>query len=65
MPIHAAGGTSDRLDLEIGHRMVNNFQISLKIGVVDLLEEHFPLIFNFLGFEEEVELLLLSYDIVQ
>ena len=38
--------------------MVDDFKVGLEVGVCDLLEEDSEFVFDFLGFMEEVELIL-------
>lgn len=41
--------------------MVDDFKVGFKISVCDLLEEDTEFVFDFLGFVEEVELILILF----
>lgn len=58
MPIHATRRARDWSNFEVGDRMVDDFKVGLEVGVCDLLEEDSEFVFDFLGFMEEVELIL-------
>lgn len=58
MSIETAGGPGDGSDLEGGDGMVDDFEVGFELCVLDLLEEDFELVFDLLGFVEEVELVL-------
>lgn len=66
MSVHAAGGAGNRLDFEVGDRMVHDFKICFKVAVAYLLEEHLKFGLDLLSLVEEIELvsLLLTQDAI-
>lgn len=66
MSVHAAGGTGDRLDLEVGDWMIHDLKVGFKVGVAYLLEENLKLGLDLLCLVEEIELvfLLLAQDAI-
>jgi hypothetical protein len=69
--IHAGRGSGDWFDFEIGDWMVDDFEVCLKVFVLNLLEKDFQFVFNLLCFVEKVELLtftrfeILIYEFVE
>ena len=60
MSIHAGRGSGNGLYLKVRYGMVDDFEVGLKVFVVNLLEIDFEFVFDLFGFMEEVELLSLS-----
>ena len=60
MAVHAAGGPSDRFDLEVGDRVTDNVKSVLKLCEGNLLEENVQFSLNLFCFVEEGKFLLFS-----